>query len=219
MGTQQRARSESDKQQRRQAILDAALALYHERPFASFAMADVAAASGLAKGTLYLYFQTKEELFLALLEQLLDGWFAELNAALDAGDERWDSGRGADLICTTLVQRVALTRLLPLAASVLEHNIPLATARAYKGRLLSWVAESGTRLERRMPFLAPGDGVWVLFQVHALVVGLGQMADPAAVAREVLAEEHMAPLRVEFGPAFRRALATLLRGLECPPAG
>lgn len=217
MGTQQRARSDHDKQQRRQGILDAALALYHERPFASFAMADVAAASGLAKGTLYLYFQTKEELFLALLEQLLDAWFAELNAALDGDDTPWDSARGADLICTTLERRVALTRLLPIGASVLEHNIPLATARAYKERLLRWVADSGPRLERRMRFLQPGDGAWVLFQVHALVVGLGQMADPAAVAREVLAEEHMAPLRVDFGPAFRRALATLLRGLECRP--
>ena len=219
MGTQQRARSEHDKQQRRQAILDAALALYGERPFAAFAMADVAAAAGLAKGTLYLYFQTKEELFLALLEQLLADWFAELGAALDAGDEPWGAARGADLICTTLERRVALTRLLPIAASVLEHNIPLATARAYKERLLAWVAESGARLERRMAFLAPGDGAWVLFQVYALAVGLGQMADPAAVAREVLADERMAPLRVEFGPAFRRALATLLRGLECAPAG
>lgn len=215
----QRARSANDKQRRRQVILDAALELYAAQPFGSFAMADVAAASGLAKGTLYLYFATKEELFLALLEQLLDDWFAELNAALDDGGPPWDSARGADLICTTLERRAALTRLLPLAASVLEHNIPLAAARAYKERLLRWAAGSGARLEGRMAFLQPGDGVWVLLQVHALVVGLGQMADPAEAARAVLAEEFFAPLRVSFGPAFRRALGTLLRGLECgPPA-
>jgi hypothetical protein len=65
-----------------------------------------------------------------------------------------------------------------------------------------------------MPFMAPGEGAWLLLQIYALVVGLGQMADPAPVVRAVLAEPHMAPLRVEFAPALRRALAALLRGLE-----
>jgi AcrR family transcriptional regulator len=215
MTTKQRARSAIDKQQRRAQILAAALALWDEHPFAAFAMADVAARSGLAKGTLYLYFQTKEELFLALLEQLLGDWFVELDAALAADDTPWSAERGADLICGTLEQRAALTRLLPIASSILEHNIPPEATRAYKERLLAWAITSGQLLERRLAFLSPSDGLWVLLQIHALVVGLGQMADPAPVVRQVLADPALAPLRVEFGPALRRALATLLRGMAC----
>ena len=52
--TKQRARSAADKQQRRAQILATALAMWDDHSFASFAMAEVAARSGLAKGTLYL---------------------------------------------------------------------------------------------------------------------------------------------------------------------
>ncbi len=52
---------------KRQIIFDAALAVFAERGFHTATMDDIAKASGVAKGTLYRYFQSKEE----LLEQLL----------------------------------------------------------------------------------------------------------------------------------------------------
>jgi len=209
----QRARSAADKQQRRAQILATALAMWDDHSFASFAMAEVAARSGLAKGTLYLYFQTKEELLLALLEGLLVGWFDALDAGLaEAGP--WDVERVASLLCVVLDERHALTRLLPLAATIFEHNIPLESARAYKELLLDRSARSAAGLERCLPFLAPGEGLWLLLQLYALIVGLGQMADPAPMARQLLDEERLSPLRVAFGPAFRRCITTLLHGMQ-----
>jgi len=51
---------------RREQILDAAAAALVERGFAALTMADVAARAALAKGTLYLYFASKEDLVAAL---------------------------------------------------------------------------------------------------------------------------------------------------------
>jgi AcrR family transcriptional regulator len=48
---------------RRRAILDAALLEFAERGFDAARLDDVAARAGIAKGTLYLYFADKEELF------------------------------------------------------------------------------------------------------------------------------------------------------------
>ena len=212
MALKQRARSTSDKQQRRAHILDTALELWATHTFASFTMSEVAARSGLAKGTLYLYFETKEELFLALLARLLDAWFDDLDVGLGS-DDAWDVAQVAALICTTLERQSALTRLLPIAASVLEHNIPFDTALVYKQQLLERATRTGALLEQRLQFLAAGDGMWLLLQVYALVVGLGQMADPAPIVRQVLDAPAMAPLRVEFGPTFRRTIRVLLHGL------
>lgn len=210
--TTRRARSAQAKHERRDAILDAALALWAEQTFGSFAMLDLAARCGLAKGTLYLYFATKEALFLALLERELVAWFDALDSGLEATGT-WGAARVGDLLADTLDQRSALTRLLPIASSVLEHNIGRDAARAYKQMLLDRATRSGALLERRLAFLRAGEGTWVLLQIYALVVGLGQMADPSPVVRELLDEPAMAPLRVEFGPAFRRAATSLLRGL------
>lgn len=43
-------------------IMDAAMLTYRERGFHAAKMTDIAVAAGLAKGTLYLYFKSKEEL-------------------------------------------------------------------------------------------------------------------------------------------------------------
>ena len=48
-------------------ILAAALALFAERGFAATRLDDVAQRAGIAKGTIYLYFQTKEDLFRAVV--------------------------------------------------------------------------------------------------------------------------------------------------------
>lgn len=52
-------------------ILEAALALFAERGFAATRLEDVATAAGISKGTIYLYFPTKEDLFRAVVRQEL----------------------------------------------------------------------------------------------------------------------------------------------------
>ena len=50
-------------------IIEAALHLFAERGFAATKLEDVAAAAGIGKGTIYLYFATKEDLFRAVVRQ------------------------------------------------------------------------------------------------------------------------------------------------------
>ena len=80
-----RARSEDQKLERRTAILDAADTHLHEVGFEAFSMATLAKSIGLAKGTLYLYFHTREEVFLALCQHKTDSWADRITATLAAG--------------------------------------------------------------------------------------------------------------------------------------
>src|ERR1700737_2488297 len=50
-------------EERPKQILDAALAVFAERGLASARLEDIAKRAGLSKGTIYLYFPNKEELF------------------------------------------------------------------------------------------------------------------------------------------------------------
>ena len=69
-----RARSVDAKRARRQFILVTADQLLRLDGFDAFTMDKLAAAADLAKGTLYLYFSTREELVLALYTDLHDSW-------------------------------------------------------------------------------------------------------------------------------------------------
>lgn len=57
------------KEARPTEIITAALHMFSERGFAATKLEDVAAAAGISKGTIYLYFQTKEDLFRAVVRQ------------------------------------------------------------------------------------------------------------------------------------------------------
>ena len=59
------------KEARPEEILSAALESFAERGFAATRIEDVAARAGISKGTLYLYFDGKEELFKAVVRQAL----------------------------------------------------------------------------------------------------------------------------------------------------
>jgi AcrR family transcriptional regulator len=60
-------RWERRKEARPQELMDAALALFAEKGFAATRLDDVAHKAGVSKGTLYLYFDSKEELFKAVV--------------------------------------------------------------------------------------------------------------------------------------------------------
>ena len=62
-------RRERRKQARAGELLDAALALFVEKGFAATRVEEVAARAGVSKGTLFLYFPSKEELFKAVVHE------------------------------------------------------------------------------------------------------------------------------------------------------
>jgi TetR/AcrR family transcriptional regulator len=72
-------RRERRKEARPGELLDAALDLFVEKGFAATRSEEVAARAGVSKGTLFLYFPSKEELFKAVVRENISGRFAEWN--------------------------------------------------------------------------------------------------------------------------------------------
>ena len=69
---------------KRGALLTAAAAVFAERDFHQVQVSDVAERAGVGKGTVYLYFPTKDDLHAAALEASLDGIRLEVEAAVSA---------------------------------------------------------------------------------------------------------------------------------------
>ncbi len=65
-----RARTPEAKAARRRALLEAGLALFFEQGFAQARMEEIARRAGVSKGTAYLYFESKEALFVGIVEEM-----------------------------------------------------------------------------------------------------------------------------------------------------
>ena len=75
---------ERRKEARPGELIEAALELFVEKGFAATRVDEVAARAGVSKGTLFLYFPSKEELFKAAVRENIAGRFAEWTLELDA---------------------------------------------------------------------------------------------------------------------------------------
>jgi AcrR family transcriptional regulator len=95
-----KALTSSEKNERGQAILQAATRVLAERGFDALTMEEVAKAARLAKGTLFLYYKHKEDLVLAVFSAMAEGFGATL-AAL-ASEELPPEARLENLILALL---------------------------------------------------------------------------------------------------------------------
>jgi len=75
---------ERRKEARPRELLDAALTLFVEKGFTATRAEEVAALAGVSKGTLFLYFQSKEDLFKAVIRENIGSLFPAWNEELDA---------------------------------------------------------------------------------------------------------------------------------------
>lgn len=210
-----RARSDEDKQERRNVILTTAWRMYTRDPsFAAFTMDALAKQAGVAKGTLYLYFRSKEELFLALLESGFDAWFDVIDARLDEGGAGMTPADAAEVVVRSIRGRESLARLLSILPTIVEHNVDYDAALRFKRQVMRRADVTGHRLEARLPFLRAGEGARFLVHLHALVIGIWQLAEPSPVIRRVMETPELAPARVDFEEDLRFLVITLLAGMR-----
>ncbi|MGD1988643.1 MAG: TetR/AcrR family transcriptional regulator [Pseudomonadales bacterium] len=117
-----RARTDDQKRWRRAEILRAAEQLFEEVGYEAFAMARLGKSAGVVKGTLYLYFKTREEVFLALYDQALTRWSYALAENLGVGLDRSTYAKGFFEAAT---QEKSLIPLLGRLEKVIEHNVSI----------------------------------------------------------------------------------------------
>lgn len=207
-----RAHHPEQRAERRDAIIATATAALAETPYEQLSMARIALAAGLAKGTLYLYFPTKEALFLEVLDHLYrDAFFALQNKL-----EQLHRGADADAIATAfadvLAQRPLFRELVSRMHTVLERNIDHATARRFKQALRDAVISLGAVIEQSLGAMPRGAGAALVMEAHVLTVGWQHAANPAPVIRDVQQDADLRLFEADFASRFRQSFAALLRG-------
>ncbi|WP_026178647.1 TetR/AcrR family transcriptional regulator [Streptomyces hokutonensis] len=219
--TPQRARSAAAKQQRERAILDAARALGADRSVREVTLTDIAAAVGMHKSAMLRYFETREQIFLALTAEGWEDWSAALRARLSEFTdvtEVADGDRGAiaAVLAQSLVARPFFCDLLAQAPLNLERNVSLESVYAFKTVVLGEVAAVAAELCRLLE-ITERAAVDVIATATSMAGALLQMAAPGTRLR-TLYETHpeLAHALVDVEPQLTRILTALLNGM--PPA-
>ena len=210
-----RAISSDDKQLKRSLILNAARELFLADDRQLPTAAKIAIKAGLAKGTVYLYFSTKEEIFLALLAEEFSGMLTNINAYLQNvssttkpnQQQKQELAKGLTSAINNYVQaHPEFLRLDAMSYSVLEQNLSDEFLYAFKFELTRMLVSTGKQLDLMFDF-AEGRGVTLLLRTYALMRGLWQSLDYPEHLQKLLAHPMFAPIRPAFHDELHAALA------------
>lgn len=128
------------KEARPAEIVDAAMDEFVEKGYAATRLSDVAKRAGIVKGTLYRYFDTKEQLFEAVVQQALQANLAAIEQAGSAGNATL-----ADLIPMLLMR--AASRMGDSRIPAILRMV-LAESRAFPQLARIWHDEVVARVMR-----------------------------------------------------------------------
>ncbi len=212
----QRARRPEQVEARRTAILGSARELLSERPVSQISLRELSDRVGLAKSNVLRYFDSREAIFLEVLDSIWVAWLDELEDELGAprdakpGYER--EVRVAAVIATSISRQRLLCELISTMAAVLERNISVETARAFKTRAGERTERLADIVRAQVPLNAEAAGHFAK-TVFILVAGLWPYANPGEAVATVLAERGAPAGREMFVDGLTEGLANQLVGL------
>ena len=211
-----RAYGGEDKQARRRAILAAAATLFGDGRGDLPTAHAIAQACGLAKGTVYLYFRSKEAIFSALL---LEGWgevVGLVEKAFAPSKPLLVDDPTAAFLAAYVAHLDRHRELLRLDAlrPTLEQGLDLASLAEFKRTFVERLVAGGVLIDRRLS-LRDGKGVKLLTRTHALTCGLWQSLGVTPLSEESTADL-IDVLHPDFFDEITEALAEFWQGALMP---
>ncbi|GAA4501685.1 TetR family transcriptional regulator [Gluconacetobacter tumulicola] len=203
-----RAYDKTAKEERRSTIIQTARHLFEKQDGRLPSVAQIAEAASLGKGTIYIYYRTKEEIFAALLRE---SWAPALRIVEEEMTARSrPKAQSIQSFVTRFVEYVEanprLLRLDALSKEVLERNMSPEALIAHKRAFLESLDRVSRDLEAAFG-LERGRGFQLLTRCHALTRGLWQsFGDPV---QGCATAEFPHP---NFGTELKEALQEYWRG-------
>ncbi len=206
----QRARSSEQVQERVSEILEGAAAVFLSVPYERVTMQTIAREAGFTRSNLYRYFNTREEIFLALFMKDLDAWAHSIIAAFN-GEESLESF--VKLWTELLCRQSRLLRLTPLLTITLEKNTSEEVYRQTKLTLHEKMTTVVPHLLRALPSLSDMQVFEFLLFHQALLSGAQPMARYSDMQLRVLDELKLQVLKIDFAAFYEKSILMYLRGV------
>ena len=207
----QRARSLEQKALRRRAVLQVAETYLLEVGYEAFSMSKLAKNIGLSKGTLYLYFQTREEIFLTLYEQSLIRWS---QVFINDLSKSMTTNAYCQKLFTTASEDGTFLPLLIRLEHVIEHNVAIPRLINSKQVFINQV-EALAEVTSTSLTLSKAQAIEVVKTMGVLLIGATQGDQGPSLDNEELPED-VQNLIVSFSskPLFIKNAVRIIEGIR-----
>jgi AcrR family transcriptional regulator len=206
-----RARRPEQREVRRQAILDAAEAMLGEMPVDDISLRALSKRADLATSNVLRYFETREAVFLELLDQTWQTWLDGLETELPKAPAPYREVARA--YAESLARRPLMCELISVLAGVLERNVSRESVITFKARALEHTTRTAHIVAAHIPELDEAAALELTSMVSNFVAGLWPVANPSPVVAEAINDPCLIRAKVNFTDRLSRTITVLIAGL------
>ena len=156
---------------RRDEIITACAALYETMGFRDITIRDIGEKTSFTRTSIYNYFQTKEEIFLALFQREYERWREDLDAVRRDHDTLTAAGF-ADQLARTLERRTRMLKLMSMNLYDMEGNSRMENLVDFKRAYRDALAAVEQCLEKFFPAMGPQDRKEFLYALFPFLFGV-----------------------------------------------
>lgn len=171
-----RATTEQERAALRRRILDATATLLARWSLEDVNVDRIAALAGIAKGTVYLYFRTREELVLEVFDRCHGLWLDALEARLREDRAPLSPDEVARLTVSTLLDNLLLVRLYGQIGAVIKGSVSPEASHRIRLRQTTRMNSTALALESRLPSVTSTQAARWLFRFEAFTAGIAPLA-------------------------------------------
>ena len=173
--------------QRREEIVNACEQLYQTMSFRDINLKEIGNVTSFSRPTIYNYFHTKEEIFLALYEREYDRWNAELETILNS-DQNFTGKQIAEKIAVSLEKRAQLLRLLSMNNFDMEENSREELLVSFKGAYGRSLELFRFILEKHCPEMSAEEVLGIINVFFPFMFGIYPYAEVTDKQRKAMEE-------------------------------
>lgn len=156
---------------RRKEIIDACEKLYETMSFSEITIKEIASFTSFTRPSIYNYFQTKEEIFLALLGREYDLWVADLKE-LNASEKSLSREEFAKGLAGSISRRPQLLHLLSTSLNDMEQNSRIENLVEFKKSYGASLQEVSNCLDHFCPDMGAEEKQGFLYSFFPLIYGI-----------------------------------------------
>ncbi len=118
----QRARTDEKKNERKEAIYQAAFTLFKKNGYDKVSFNGIAVEAGFTKSNMYRYFSSKDDIFLSVFAELFELWVDDFSQQLQSLEQDVAAKVFASTWLNSLLSQPKLLDLMPILFTFLERN-------------------------------------------------------------------------------------------------
>ncbi|WP_195415560.1 TetR family transcriptional regulator [Enterocloster citroniae] len=156
---------------RKDEIITACAELYKTMSFKDITIKEIGSATSFTRTSIYNYFQTKEEIFLALLQREYERWIDSLKQ-IQAGHDRMTAEEFADALAKSLEERTNLLKIMSMNHYDMEENSRMERLVEFKVIYGRSLAEVRNCLDKFFPEMSVRDKQDFIFSFFPFMFGI-----------------------------------------------